>query len=58
MLDTGRKVGMKLYAVFLWTPIHGHTSFSRPEKTYIHQLCADSGCGLDDMPKLMVDRDS
>ena len=35
--------------VLPWTPTHGHTSFDRPAKTCIHQLCADTGCSLEDI---------
>ena len=37
--------------VFLWTPTHGLLA-----KTYIHQLCADTGCSLEDLPEAMDDR--
>ena len=32
--------------VFLWTPIHGHSSVGQLVKTYIHQLCVDTGWRL------------
>ena len=37
-----------IHDVLLWTITHGHTSFGQPAKTYIHQLCADTGCCLED----------
>ena len=43
--------------VLLWTHTHGHTSVGRPAKTYIHQLCADTGCHLEDLPREMANRD-
>ena len=30
--------------VLLWTPIHGRAKAGRPARTYIQQLCADTGC--------------
>ena len=33
----------------LSTPTHGHASVGQPGKTYIHQLCADIGCSLEDL---------
>ena len=33
--------------IILWTLTHGHTSDCCLAKTYIHQICADSGCRLD-----------
>ena len=35
--------------VYLWTPIYGHTSVGRSEKTYIYQFCADTGCHHHDL---------
>ena len=43
--------------VLLRTPTHGHTSDGRPAKTYIHQLCTDIGCHLEDLSGMMDDRD-
>ena len=41
--------------VSLWTPTHGHTSVGQPAKTYIHQLSADTGCSLEDIPGAVDD---
>ena len=30
--------------VFLWTPSHGRAKAGRPARTYIQQLCEDTGC--------------
>ena len=43
--------------IFLWTPSHGRPKAGRPSKTYIQQLCADTGCSLKDIPGAMDDRD-
>ena len=43
--------------VLLWTPTHGCISFGWPAKTYIHQLCWDTGCSLEDLPGATDDRD-
>ena len=43
--------------VLLWTPSHGHTSVRWPARTYIPQLCANTGCSLEDQPGAMDDRD-
>ena len=43
--------------VLLWTPTHGHTSVGWPAKTYIHQLCTETGYHRDDMLKVMTNRD-
>ena len=32
--------------VLLWTPSHGRAKAGRPTRTYIQQLCADTGCSL------------
>ena len=43
--------------ILRWTPAHGRAKAGRPAKTYIQQLCADTGCGLVDLPGAMEDRD-
>ena len=35
---------------------HGHTSVGQPTKTYIHQLCADTGYRLENLPRVMANR--
>ena len=42
--------------VLLWTPKHGHTNAGRPYTTYINQLCEDTGCQPEDLPRAMEDR--
>ena len=42
--------------VTLWTPTHGHTGINLLAKTYIHELCVDCKCHLEDLPKAMADR--
>ena len=43
--------------VLLWKPAHGHASVGRPTKTYIDQLCVDTGCCIEDLPRMMSDID-
>ena len=38
-------------------PTHGHTSVVWPSKTYIHQLCADTGCPLENLSRMMANKD-
>ena len=40
-----------------WTPSHGRAKAGRPARTYIQQLCADTGCSLEDLPETMDDRE-
>ena len=35
----------------------GHTSFGQTAKTYIHELCANTGSRLVGIPKVITDRD-
>ena len=37
--------------ILLWTPSHGRVKAGRPARTYIHQLCADTECSHEDLPK-------
>ena len=41
--------------VFLWTPTHGRAKAGRPARTYIQQLCEDTGCCPEDLPEAMND---
>ena len=43
--------------VLLWTPTHGCAKAGRPARTYIQQLCEDTGCCLEDLPEAMNDRE-
>ena len=43
--------------VLLWTPSHERAKAGRPARTYIQQLCADTGCCHEDLPKAMDDRE-
>ena len=43
--------------VLLWTPTYGRAKAGRPARTYIQQLCEDMGCGPEDLPEVMNDRD-
>ena len=46
---------MLVSEVFLWTPSHGQAKAGRPAQTYIQQLCADTRCSPEDLPKAMDD---
>ena len=43
--------------VLLWTPTYGRTKAGRPTRTYIQQLCEDTGCGPEDLLEAMNDRE-
>ena len=43
--------------VLLWTPAHGCARVGRPARTYIQQLCEDTGCNPEDLPEAMNDRE-
>ena len=42
--------------VLQWTPSHGQAKAGQPDRTYIQQLCADTGCSPEDLPEAMKDR--
>ena len=44
--------------VLLWTPTHSRAKAGRPARTYIQQLCEDTGCFPEDLPEAMNDRES
>ena len=43
--------------VLLWTPTYGQAKAGRPARTYIQQLCEDTGCSPEDLPGAMNDMD-
>ena len=43
--------------VLLWTPAYGQAKAGRPARTYIQQLCEDTGCSPEDLPEVMDDRE-
>ena len=42
--------------VLLWTHAYFQAKAGRPAQTYIQQLCEDTGCNPEDLPKAMNDR--
>ena len=42
----------------LWTPAYGQSEAGRPARTYIQQLCDDTGCNPEDLPEAMNDRET
>ena len=43
--------------VLLWTPTYGRAKAGRPARTYIQQLCEDTGCSPENLPEAMNDRE-
>ena len=43
--------------ILLWTPSHGQAKAGWPARTYIQQLCADTGCRPEHLPEKIDDRD-
>ena len=43
--------------ILLWTLTHGRAKAGRPARTYIQQLCEDTGCCPEDLPEAMNDRE-
>ena len=43
--------------ILLWTPTYEQAKAGQPVRTYIQQLCADTGCSLEDLPGAMDNRD-
>ena len=44
--------------MLLWTPAYGQSKAGRPARTFIQQLCDDTGCNPGDLPKAMNDRET
>ena len=43
--------------VLLWTPTYGRAKAGRAARTYIQQLCEDTGCSPEDLPEAMNNRE-
>ena len=43
--------------VLLWTPTYGRAKAGRPARTYVQQLCKDTGCNPEDLPEAINDRE-
>ena len=43
--------------VLLWTTTYGWAKAGRSARTYIQQLCEDTGCSPEDLPEAMNDRE-
>ena len=43
--------------VLLWTRAHGRAKAGRPARTYIQQLCEDTGCSPEDLSKAMSNKE-
>ena len=55
--QTGHRGQCWMHNVLPWTPTHGHTNVGQPAKNYIHHLCADIGCSLEDLPAAIDNKD-
>ena len=52
-----RSKGELIIDVLLWTPAYGQAKAGRSARMYIQQLCEDTGCSPEDLPKAMNDRE-
>ena len=53
----GRHIYRLRNNVLLWTPTHGRAKAGQAARTYIQQLCEDTGCCPEDLPEAMNDRE-
>ena len=51
-----RSKGKLISDVLLWILAYGQAKAGRPTRTYIQQLCEDTGCSPKDLPEAMNDR--
>ena len=50
-------IGELVKDVLLWTPTYGQAKAGQPARTYIQQLCEETGCNPEDLPEAMNDRE-
>ena len=55
--DTAEETHKWCTPMDLWTPTYGRAKAGRPARTYIQQLCEDTGCSPEDPPEAMNDRE-
>ena len=55
--DSWRSKDGLMSDVLLCTPAYGQAKAGRPARTYIQQLCKDTGCNPEDLRKVMNDRE-
>ena len=48
---------MLISDLLLWTPTYGRAKAGRPARTYIQQLCEDTGCSPEDLQEAMNNRE-
>ena len=46
-----------IWDVLLWNPSYGRVKARLPARTYIQQLCEETGCSSEDLPEAMNDRE-
>ena len=51
--DTAGEIGMISCDILLWTPSHGRKKAWQAVRTYIQQICAVTGCSVEDLPGAM-----
>ena len=52
----GRSKDEPISDVLLWTPTYGRAKAGRPARSYMQQLCEDTGCSPEDLPEAMNHR--
>ena len=52
-----RSKGELISDVLIWTPAYDQAKLGRPPRTYILQLCEDTGCSPEEMPGSINDRE-
>ena len=56
MQDCWRSKDEHISDVLLWTPSHACAVIERPARTYLQQLCTDTGCCLEHLPEAIDNR--
>ena len=58
MRDTAGEVKTNKWDILRWTPSHGWAKAGQPGRTYIQQLCTDTGYSLENLLRALEDRES
>ena len=57
MRDPAKRVRINSCDVLVKAPLDGRAGIKRPTRTYLQQLCMDTGCCLEDLPNATYERD-
>ena len=56
LISTAGEAGTDSYVAFSYRLLHMGVPVLTDQQRHIHQLCVDTGCNLEDLPEVIVDK--